>query len=518
MLQKLNERTQGIFAWVVISLIAATFALFGVDYYMQSRHDTLAKADVNDEAITVQDFDLFYRRNQRTNDLSEMSPAADLQRKQVLLDNLILKKLSIQSAIANGFVVTPQQVTIAIQTIPQFQEEGHFSINRYQQAIRNALFTPPDFKKEVKQDILLNQQRFAFKGTEFVLPSEVEQFVKLYMQTRDYDYLVIPYKKYVKNISITPQAIDEYYKNHHQDFKSPEKVSVDYILLSMQEVRDRIQITDQMIKTYYEENKDNDPSKQKSFESVKQDLKNQMLLEQSQAEYSRALEQLSDLSYQTPDTLTPVAEALKLKIQHSELFSREDGKTELAKNQKVIQAAFGREVLELGNNSEPLQLASDAVVVIRLNQHAAATEQPLDQVKSKIESKLIEQQAMLDAKKVGEKLMALRSHEPKFKAYFNDEHLVWIKALSVKRNDKNFPEPVNKLAFSLSHRGDMASKILDSGDFAIVSLDKVNEGNFSALDKNQRADITQQIQEFMSTMDYELYVNALLKQAKIIRY
>ena len=43
MLQKLNERIQGVVAWLVIILIAITFTLFGVDYYLQSHQTSNAK-------------------------------------------------------------------------------------------------------------------------------------------------------------------------------------------------------------------------------------------------------------------------------------------------------------------------------------------------------------------------------------------------------------------------------------------------------------------------------------------
>lgn len=519
MLQKLNERTQGIFAWVVISLIAFTFALFGVEYYMQSRHENLAKADVNGEAITLQEFDRAYRRSsQATNESQELSNTAELQRKNSILEQLILKTLTTQSAIANGFNVTMPQVITAIQTIPQFQEEGHFSTNRYQQAIRNALFSPPDFQHQIKQDILLNQQRFAFTGSEFVLSNEVEQFVKLYMQTRNYEYLIIPHKQFIKSTSIEPKLINEYYQIHHQEFKTPEKISLDYIRLSMQDIRARIQISDKVLKGYYDENKNNDHKNTKSFESVKEELKNQILLEQSQTEYSRALEQLSDLAYQTPDTLEPVAAALKVSIQHSELFSHEGGTTDLTKNKNVIAAAFGREVLELGNNSEPLQLGNDAVVVIRLRDHVAADEQPLEQVKSKIESILATQQSILEAKKVGEQIISLRVDESAYSKYLQDKNLSWSTATSVKRDVNNLADSINKLAFSLGHSGDMASKALENGDFAIVKLSKIIDGRLGDLNKKQIASITQQLQSTKAIMDYELFVSGLLNKAEIIKY
>ena len=189
MLQKLNERIQGVVAWVVIILIAITFTLFGLDYYMQSRHESSAQVEVNGQPITKQALELNYRRTRQLRDPSQMTAASENQLKQQILDEMIVNNVSMQSARASGFEVGVVQANSAILSIPQFQKDGHFSTDRYQQALNGALFTPESFQKEVRQGMLLNQQRFAFVGTSFALPSEIQQFVKLYMQTRDYDYL-----------------------------------------------------------------------------------------------------------------------------------------------------------------------------------------------------------------------------------------------------------------------------------------------------------------------------------------
>jgi peptidyl-prolyl cis-trans isomerase D len=63
---------------------------------------------------------------------------------------------------SHGFEVSPAQANSAILSIPQFQQDGHFSKDKYQQALTGALFTPETFQKEVRQGMLLNQQRFCF--------------------------------------------------------------------------------------------------------------------------------------------------------------------------------------------------------------------------------------------------------------------------------------------------------------------------------------------------------------------
>ena len=98
MLQKLNERIQGVVAWVVIILVAVTFTLFGIDYYIQSRHETNAQVDVNGQPITKQAFELNYRRARQMRDPSLMTAALENQLKQQVMDEMITNNVSMQAA------------------------------------------------------------------------------------------------------------------------------------------------------------------------------------------------------------------------------------------------------------------------------------------------------------------------------------------------------------------------------------------------------------------------------------
>lgn len=257
MLQKLNERIQGVVAWVVIILIAVTFTLFGVDYYMQSHQASDSEVTVNGEPISKQAFEISYRRARQQRDPSQMTTASEVALRKEILENMIVNQITVQAARAAGFEVSPEQANAAIVSIPQFQQDGHFSTERYQQALSGAMFTPESFQKEVRQGMLLNQQRFAFMGSAFALPEEIKRFVKLYMQTRDYNYIEIPTSLFTGNIKIDDAQVAAYYKKHQQNFIEPEKVSIEYIRLSMQDIRKSIQVTDSDIQRYYEDNQSN---------------------------------------------------------------------------------------------------------------------------------------------------------------------------------------------------------------------------------------------------------------------
>ncbi|ARG96739.1 peptidylprolyl isomerase [Legionella micdadei] len=622
MLQKLNERIQGIIAWVVIILIAVTFTLFGVDYYMQFHQASDVEVDVNGHPITKQVFEVNYRRIRQQRDPSQLTAASESALRKQVLTAMITNEVSVQAARNAGFEVSKEQADAAILSIPQFQQDGHFSPERYQQALSGAMFTPESFQNEVRQGMLLNQQRFAFIGTAFALPNEIKRFVKLYMQTRDYDYLEIPASLFMKNNQISDAAINDYYQHHQKEFLSPEKVSIDYVRLSTQQIKDKIQITPDDIKRYYDENKDNyltpaqwqvahilfavpedasdetqnqikqkadetyqalqknptqfnefvktnsddklsianqgllpwlvagqsgfdktlanltqpgqisppvksphgyeifklvayKPATVKPLAEVESSIKEQLLADLAQTQYAQALEQLSDLSYQSPDSLAPVSDALKLPVEHTEPFSRQGGSTELTKNKQVVNAAFSHDVLNLGNNSDPIQVDNDSVIVLRVNQHLPAAEKPLAEVKDFIVKKLALLNAEQQAKQLGTELLSDKEDESQQEKLMQMNQLQWHEVEKATRDTDKAEPAINDLAFSLPRVNSRDGRSLNNGNYVIVRLKQINDGELESLDKEQQASIAQQIESSYGVMDYDLYINDLVQTAKI---
>ena len=163
-MQKLNERIQGVIAWIVIILIAITFTLFGVDYYMQSHQASDTEVSVNGQPISKHAIEVSYRRARQQRDPSQITAASELALKKQVLADMIRNKAVLEAAKAAGFGVSSEQANAAILSIPQFQQDGHFSQERYRQALNVAMFTAQTFQDEVRQGMLLNQQRFAFIG------------------------------------------------------------------------------------------------------------------------------------------------------------------------------------------------------------------------------------------------------------------------------------------------------------------------------------------------------------------
>lgn len=623
MLQKLNERIQGLVAWFVVILIALTFTLFGVDYYMQSRVSLDAKATVNGSPISSRTFENYYRRIRSQQEYSQLNQKEDKKLQEQILQQLIATEATVQSARKHGFEVTPQQANSAILNIPQFQQDGHFSAEKYQQALSSASFTPETFKREVQQGILLNQQRFAFIATSFALPEEINRFVKLYLQSRDYQYTVIPKKLFADKVEVSEKEIEAYYLEHQNEFQTPEKVSLEYLLLSSKDIRKQITINETEVKSFYEENKNNfmtpaqwkvahillatpesasndqleaarlraeeiyaelqksperfehyvksasddklslpakgelpwltagqsefdailsglakpgqiaapaktrqgyeifkladyKPAVIKPFEDVKQIIKDQFLSEQTQSRFAQQLELLTDMSYQTPDTLAEAAKAVNLPVQKTALVSTKGGSDIITKNKQIMQTAFSHDVLELGNNSEPIQIDADTVAVIRVSERVPAKIESLDAVKANIRTIIQQQYASQKAQVLGA-LLASPISEAKMKKLMAANQLKWITVEHASRDNDKGAAMINEIAFTLPKPESKQGMTLSDGDYAVVKLLQINDGYLGSLDAEQRDSLIQQIEASYGMMDYDLYVKSLVKKAAVER-
>lgn len=630
MLQKLNEKIQGLIAWVIILLVAITFAMFGIEYYIQSKRDGLLVAEVNGQPIFKQDFDLQFRRLSQLKNPMQWSNLRENQLKAQVLNDLILNSISMQSAKINGFAVTPAQANAAIFGIPQFQADGQFSSMKYAQALNGAFFTPESFQHEVEQGMVLNQQRFAFIGTAFALPHEIEQYVKLYMQKRDYAYTQIPALKFVDKVDVKEAEVQSFYNKHQDVFLSPEKLSVKYIQLSLPAIKEKIVLDEKEMRQYYNDHqtqfmlpaqwdlenivigfseqatqeeqaralkfaqklsarfqKDSQefkkfaakvakgefnqdgfvlstavlptifagqtnldthlininksdmvtdpvrtakgyelfkcnayqPSRFKAFEDVATVIKEQLLNEKAQVVFSKNMDKLSELSFQHPDSLEKIAKKLNLEINESGLFTRRGGKDSFTQNKLILKAAFSPDVLKYHNNSEPVQLDHDNVVVLRLAQHVPASKQALVDVKLLIAKKLAKKQAEAEARKMGEMLLAYRKYPERHKHELTAApNLAWKSIDNASRDAADVPAGVNELAFSLPAVGSRSGRTLVGGDYVVVELKQVHPGDMNLLDPEQIASITQQIEANYGMMDYDLYVHHITDQASVVRH
>ena len=127
----------------------------------------------------------------------------------------------------------------------------------------------------------------------------------------------------------------------------------------------------------------------RDFDEVRAELEPEYRREQAQTLFYEKSQQLADESFASLSELDSVAKKLGMTVQTVAGFTRQGGGA-LGNDSKVIAAAFGNDVLQDRQNSQPVQIGEDSVVVLRVTDHKPSTQLPLAQVQEQIATRLRE--------------------------------------------------------------------------------------------------------------------------------
>lgn len=126
---------------------------------------------------------------------------------------------------------------------------------------------------------------------------------------------------------------------------------------------------------------------QRSFEDVRSELEPEFQREQAQSLFYEKSQQLADESFSALSELDSVGTKLGLPVRSLEGFTRQGG-GEFGAERKVVDAVFSDEVLVERQNSAPVPLSDESVVVLRVTDHQTPAQRPLESVQTEIEAQL----------------------------------------------------------------------------------------------------------------------------------
>ena len=177
------------------------------------------------------------------------------------------------------------------------------------------------------------------------------------------------------------------------------------------------------------------PAAAKDFQAMRGDIERDLKKQRLGKKFAEAAETFTNLAYEQPDSLQPIADKFKLKIQQSGwLGRRPNAAAGPLNNQRLLDALFSPDSLKSKHNTEVVEGGPDALLVARVIEHKPAAVRPLDEVKAEITKRLIEQESMALANKRGAaKYAELQQGK--------DAGLTWAPAKAVGRDGKPVVHP-----------------------------------------------------------------------------
>jgi peptidyl-prolyl cis-trans isomerase D len=259
------------------------------------------------------------------------------------------------------------------------------------------------------------------------------------------------------------------------------------------------------------------PGETKPFETVKADVEKAYRKSQAESVFYDAGEKLAEMSYENPDNLDTVAKALGLTVNKTDFFTKATG-TGIAADPKIREAAFSEEVLQ-GNNSTPVEISAEHVVVLHKLEHKPAAIQPLESVKTGISAQLLTEKAKKQTLEKTQKLKeALRAGET-LADLAAAENLEVKKMTGYTRNKTEIPEALSDAIFKAAKPTGGKPTILvaelPDGSQAVVSLTKVTPGVMSEDDKKKMDLATKNIAKAFGQSDFNAMLATLEADADI---
>lgn len=242
---------------IILAIIIVPFAFFGLDAYFTDTPGAAEVAKVGGVPISMMEFDQAIREQQDRVRQSSGSPVdqavfeSEGFRRSVL-DNLINQRLLSLHAADGRFTVTAQQMQQVIGTLPSFQENGQFSLARYESLLRAQGMSPAMFESRLAQDLKVQQIAQAIGDAAIVGKASARRFLEAQLEEREVRYMVLPAK------GLEPQIDDAAVKAHYDAnvarYERPARMKAEYVVFDQGALAQSATVDEAAARAFYDAN------------------------------------------------------------------------------------------------------------------------------------------------------------------------------------------------------------------------------------------------------------------------
>lgn len=252
-----NKRVVQIF----LALITLPFAFWGIDSYVRNTGAGADLASVGDTKITLPQFDQAWRAQQdRLRQVlgasfrpeSMNTPEARL----AVLNSLVDQRLLLLEASQGRLGASDSLLRDVIGKIPALQENGQFSMARYQAALAAQGMSQAQFEAQMRQDLTLQQLVGALGETGMAGNKVVDKLLRIQTEERQIAEWRFAPEQFAEQVKITLPAIEKYYAQNLKRFEVAEQARVEYVVLSLEGLLAQVKPGDGEVIAWYEGHQD----------------------------------------------------------------------------------------------------------------------------------------------------------------------------------------------------------------------------------------------------------------------
>lgn len=252
------------------------------------------------------------------------------------------------------------------------------------------------------------------------------------------------------------------------------------------------------------------PGGARSLDEVRGEIAQELKKQKAAKKFAELAETFSNTVYEQPDSLNPVADALKLKIQSSPWISKKGTDMALLKHPKLLQAVFSEDALKLKRNTEAVEVAPNTLVAARVAEYKAASYKPFEELHTELAKRLLRERGNVAAVKQGKDALASLQKGGAV------ADLKWGATILISRENAS---SMGKDALSQIFRAD-AGKLPaytgienPKGGYTLIKVSKVVEPD--AIDPAKRKSYANQLRQVFAQEYSSAYLASLKQKADI---
>ena len=234
----------------------------------------------------------------------------------------------------------------------------------------------------------------------------------------------------------------------------------------------------------------------------------------------RFLEQadrLVDIIYEDPTTLDAAAEELGLEVNQAGPFGRAGGDG-ISDNPDVVNASFSDLVMLQGVVSDPVDLAENHLVMIRMQEHLPEALLPLDDVREQVVQSVRTQRAMKAAQVRANEILAQVNSGADLSSLGEESELEVLAVEAAARTSADIRGDLIKDLFLMDAPGEdgPVNEVLNLSDgYAVVQLQSVTDGVLSDEDVLKSQSYNRRISNATGNNEAYSFMRMLRSQSEI---
>lgn len=435
MLETIRNRAQGLVVGVLVGFICVTFALWGVQEYLNAGSDPVV-ARVAEKDIPASEFYRYYSQIERSAQvMGEGIDPAQFERAEfrdtqlgVFAKSQLLEDLSV----ASGMRVSDALIVSNVRSTPIFQQEGQFSAQAYQRALQLLGYSSVEYEDRLRDALAVSELRFGVGGSPLVAEAEARRLAALASETRSLGYVVIRRQQFEEGVALDDAEIETFFNEHQADYRAPEKVDVAYLEITVAGLMQAIEVDEVEIADYYE-------TQRETFVQEERRNVNHILVQVAQdapeADNEAARSKLAELAERAregepfEDLAREYSEDLASQAEGGETGAFPRGVMEPA----FEEAAFG--LAEVGDISQPVR-TKFGWHLMRLKEIEPEVVKPLDEVRDEIARTLAREIAEEEFFAMAERVDAPVFENPETLQVAADELGISVKTTGLKSRDE----------------------------------------------------------------------------------